>query len=76
MLAEAGDVEDFFDNEGSGERDGGRRAETPVPGDNVNAQTMLVAPFDAGVDAAGPENRIKVCQTWLDVGLTAAPADG
>ena len=41
----------------------------------MNAQTMLVAPFDAGVDAAGPQNEIKVCQTWLDVGLTAAPAD-
>src|SRR5439155_16668344 len=53
----------------------GSWAETPVPGDNVNAQTMLVAPFDAGVDAAAPQNEIKVCQTWVEVGLTAAPAD-
>src|SRR5207244_11999313 len=50
-LVGAASIDAAWSDTPSGSRSG---AETPVPGDNVNAQTMLVAPFDAGGDAAGP----------------------
>jgi hypothetical protein len=54
--------------------DAGSGATSPATGDPV-AQTMRVAPFDQGIDPIAPGNTIKVCQTWLNVGLTASSAD-
>lgn len=50
------------------------RAETPAVGDPL-AQTMLVAPFDQGVDAIAPGNTIKACQTWTRFAVIGAVED-
>ena len=51
------------------------RAESPTAGDPL-AQTMLVAPFDAGLNPMTPTSVIGACQTWIDVDAnTSAPPD-
>jgi len=48
------------------------RAESPNTGDPL-AQTMLVAPFDAGLNPMTPTSVIGACQTWIDANTSAAP---
>src|SRR5438552_1279239 len=48
------------------------RAESPAAGDPL-AQTMLVAPFDAGLNPMTPTSVVGACQTWIDANTPAAP---
>jgi hypothetical protein len=51
-----------------------KRAETPAVGDPL-VQTMLVAPFDQGINPIAPGNTIKACQTWARFGLLGSVED-
>src|SRR5439155_743347 len=51
---------------------GQQRAESPATGDPV-AQSMLGAPFDAGLNPMLPTSVIGACQTWIDANTAATP---
>src|SRR5205814_9513953 len=48
------------------------RADSPAAGDPL-AQTMLVAPFDAGLNPMTPTSVVGACQTWIDANTSGAP---